>query len=157
MANVVLPKARLFVPCVAVRLKPGKPVTIRSPLHTIRMPPGVAEKFLLDEIWFYAVLTDGVGKFRLHVELRDVDDIVLRRSGPQELVFARGEQLNAKEVSVHMTSVPFARPGLYECSPGGRRHGVLESPGGVNHGKEKRPGTRHRTDCSGRDSADHRD
>ena len=114
MANVVLPKVRMFIPCTSVRLEPGKAVTIRSPLHTIRMPPGVTEKYLLDEIWFYAVLTDGLGRFRLSVELRELDDIVLRRSEPQELVFVGGDQLNVKEVSLHMTSAPFARPGFYE-------------------------------------------
>jgi hypothetical protein len=114
VANVVLPKVRMFVPCIAVRLQRGKAVTIRSPLHTIRMPSGVTDKYLLDEAWFYTVLTDGVGRFRLSVELRDMDDIILQKSEPQELVFSGGDQLNVKEVGVCMTSVPFPRPGLYE-------------------------------------------
>ena len=114
MANVVLPKVRMFIPCVAIRLQPGKPVMIRDPLHTIRMSPGVTEKFVLDEIWFYAVLTDGLGRFRLSVELEDMEDIVLGRSEPHELVFSAGDQLNVKELGIHMTSVPFPRPGLYE-------------------------------------------
>jgi hypothetical protein len=114
MANVVLPKVRMFIPCLAVDLEPSKPVTIHSPLHTIRMPPGVSEKYLLDELWFYVVLTDGVGTFRLSVELHGMDDIVLGKGEPGQVTFAGGAQLTVKELRLSMKSVPFAHPGLYD-------------------------------------------
>jgi hypothetical protein len=114
MAKVVLPKVRMFIPCLAIDLEPGKPRTIHSPLHTIRMPPGVSEKYLLDEMCFYVVLTDGVGTFRLSVELYGMDDIVLAKSEPEQVAFIGGAQLSVKELRVPMALVPFARPGLYE-------------------------------------------
>jgi hypothetical protein len=114
MANVVLPKVRMFIPCLAVDLGPGKPVTIRSPLHTIRMAPGVTAKYILDEMWFYIVLTDGVGTFRLSVELHGMDDIVLSKTEPEKVTFVGGSQLNVRELRIPMESVPLVRPGLYE-------------------------------------------
>jgi hypothetical protein len=80
MANVVLPNVRLFVPCLGVTLEKGKPRAIRSPLHTIRMPAGVADFYLLDELWFNAVLTDGVGRFALSVELHNEDGLIAKKS-----------------------------------------------------------------------------
>jgi hypothetical protein len=117
MANVILPKVRMFIPCLGIDLEAGKPVTIHSPLHTIRMPPGISDKYLLDELWFYVVLTDGVGTFTLSVELRGIDEIVLRKSEPTSLNFVGGAQLKVRELGIQMNSVPFARPGLYEFGP----------------------------------------
>src|SRR5688500_11216236 len=114
MANVVLPKVRLFVPCMSLDIGPGKPVTIHSPLHTIRMPPGISEKYVVDAIWFYVVLTDGVGAFRLSVEMRNDEDVVLQKGKPALHQFRGGGQLEAHEVPVSMSPVPFPRPGMYE-------------------------------------------
>ena len=114
MANVVLPKVRMFIPCVGVDLDPKRPVVIYSPLHTIRMAPGIKEKYLLDEMWFYVVLTDAVGAFRLSVELFGTEDVVLRKSKPENVTFVGGTQLNAKELRLPMKSVPFPHAGLYE-------------------------------------------
>jgi hypothetical protein len=114
MANVVLPKVRMFIPCVSVDLEPGKPRTIHSPLHTIRMLPGVSTNYLVDELWFYVVLTDGVGTFRLTVEMRGEEETVVRRSEVRTVVFAGGRQLDVQEFAVRMDQVPFARAGIYE-------------------------------------------
>ena|ERR1051325_1317850 len=114
MANVVLPKVRMFIPCLGVDLDAAAPVTIHSPLHTIRMAPGVSENYLLDELWFYVVLTDGVGTFRLSVELYGMDEVVLGKSKPTEVTLIGGAQLTAREVRIQMTSAPIPRPGLYE-------------------------------------------
>ena len=89
-------------------------MTVRSPLHTIRMATGVSENYLADELWFYVVLTDGVGTFNLSVVLFGMEEIALRKSEPEHAVFVGGAQLNVKEVCIHMTSAPFAHPGLYE-------------------------------------------
>ena len=114
MANVVMPKVRMFIPCLAVELGAGTPVTIRNPLHTIRMAPGVTAKYILYEMWFYIVLTDGVGTFRLSVELHGMDDIVLSKTEPELVTFVGGSQLIVRELRIPMESVPLARPGLYE-------------------------------------------
>lgn len=114
MANVVLPKVRMFIPCMNVVLEPGTIRTIYGPLHTIRMPPGVSENYLLDEICFYIVLTDGVGTFRLRVEMRGADGIVLKRSDPVLCRFKGGMQLNSIELAITIKSAPIVRAGLYE-------------------------------------------
>jgi hypothetical protein len=114
MANVVLPKVRMFIPCLGVVLEPNRPCAIHSPLHTIRMLPGVSKNYLVDELWFYVVLTDGVGTFRLSVELRGDEGIVVARSEVRTIVFAGGKQLDMQEFPIHMAPVPFARPGIYE-------------------------------------------
>src|SRR5438552_3962831 len=110
MANVVLPKVRMFIPCLGVNLEPGIVRTIYGPLHTIRMPPGVDKNYLLDEIGFYVVLTDGVGTFRLRVEMRGDDEIVLKRTKPVLCVFKGGTQLDATEIAITMKLVPILRP-----------------------------------------------
>ncbi|MBI3823013.1 MAG: hypothetical protein HY289_10100 [Planctomycetes bacterium] len=114
MANVVLPKVRMFIPCLAVDLEPGLVRTVYGPLHTIRMPPDVDKNYLLDEITFYIVLTDGVGAFRLKVEMRGEDDIVLKRSDPVLCRFRGGMQLDSIEIAITVRSAPIARAGLYE-------------------------------------------
>jgi hypothetical protein len=101
----------MFIPCLGVDIEPA---TIHDPLHTIQMPAGVNEQFLLDEIWFYVVLTDGVGSFRLSVELHAEEDIILKTSKPQTYIFKGGAQLNVLELPLRMTLVPFPRPGVYE-------------------------------------------
>ena len=114
MANVVLPRVRMFIPCLGIDLEPGVVRTIHSPLHTIRMLPGVNQNYLVDELWFYVVLTDGVGTFRLSVEMRGDEDTVVKRSEPRTLVFAGGQQLEVNELPLRMAPVPFRRPGIYE-------------------------------------------
>jgi hypothetical protein len=113
MANLVLPKVRMFIPCLSVDLAPGKVRTIHGPLHTIRMPPGLVDNYLLEEIWFYVVLTDGIGTFRLRIEMRGDDDIALKRSAPVAVAFKAGMQLNTTELAIGMRMVPFPRAGLY--------------------------------------------
>jgi hypothetical protein len=105
MANVVLPKVRMFVPCLGISLDPSALRTIYGPLHTIRMPPGIDKNYEVEELWFYVVLTDGVGTFRLSVEMRSVEDIVLAASQPRPVTLVGGLQLE---------SAPFPRPGVYE-------------------------------------------
>lgn len=114
MASVVLPNVRMFIPCFAVDLEPGATCTIHFPLHTIRMPPEHGTKFVLDEIWFYVVLTDGLGSFRLTVELCSEEGIILRRSPPSPVTFKAGGQLTVTELAIPMTDAPLPHPGLYE-------------------------------------------
>jgi hypothetical protein len=114
MANVVLPKVRMFVPCLGISLDPSALRTIYGPLHTIRMPPGIDKNYEVEELWFYVVLTDGVGTFRLSVEMRSVEDIVLAASQPRPVTLVGGEQLNAKDLGLQLESAPFPRPGVYE-------------------------------------------
>ena len=114
MANVVLPKVRIFIPCLGVDLEPGLPCTIHNPLHTIRLPPGAGTDYVLDEMWFYVVLTDGVGTFRLSVELYGGEGIIAQKSAPHGHTFKGGTQLNAVEMRIQMRRLPFARPGLHE-------------------------------------------
>jgi hypothetical protein len=97
-----------------VVLEPGTIRTIYGPLHTIRMPPGVDKNYLVDEIYFYVALTDGVGTFRLSVEMRGDDDIVLRKTEPVLCLFKGGTQLGAMEIAITMKMVPILRAGLYE-------------------------------------------
>lgn len=114
MARVVLPKVRMFIPCVALDLEPGTTSTIHSPLHTIRLPPDASEGLVLDEIWFYVVLTDGLGSFRLTVELYSEEGSVLRRSRPFPITFLVGSQLSVRELPILMNEVPLPGPGMYE-------------------------------------------
>ncbi len=114
MPNLVLPKVRLFVPCLNLALEPGGARTIFNPLHTVRMPLGVSKFYRLDELWFYSQLTDGVGKFYLCVELHNEDGIIVGRSAQQEYNFKGGGQLNVKELKIQMRAVPFAYPGMYD-------------------------------------------
>src|ERR1035438_7779155 len=114
MANVVLPKVRMFIPCMNVVLAPGTVRIIHGPLHTIRMPPGVDKNYMLDEISFFIVLTDGVGTFSLKVEMRGDDDIVLKKTEPVLCLFKGGMQLDVMEIAVTMKQVPIVRAGLYE-------------------------------------------
>lgn len=98
----VLPIVRLFFPCDAAVLDlQDMTWSLRNPWHTVWMPPGVTERFVQREVWLYAQLTDGIGTFRLNVELLDEGGIV-----PQN-------QLLVTEAVFHMTNVPFPRPGLF--------------------------------------------
>ena len=114
MANVVLPKVRMFIPCLGIDLEPGMVRTIYGPLHTIRMPPGVDKNYMLDEISFYVVLTDGVGAFRLRVEMRGDDNAILKKSDPVLCRFKGGTQLDSIEIAITIKSAPIVRAGLYE-------------------------------------------
>src|SRR5688572_14368473 len=93
MANVVLPKVRMFIPCMNIDIGPHTSCTIHSPLHTIRMPPGITAKYKIDAISFYIVLTDGVGAFRLRVELHGDEQTVLKRTDSVLCQFKGGSQL----------------------------------------------------------------
>jgi hypothetical protein len=114
MANVVLPRVRMFIPCLGLDLEPGLARTIYGPLHTIRMPPGIDKNYEVDEIWFYVVLTDAVETFRLKVEMVGDAGNVLARSEPQLATFSGGNQLNAREFGFQLCSIPFPSAGLYE-------------------------------------------
>ena len=114
MANVVLPKVRLFVACLDVSLEPGSPRAIIDPLHTIRMPPGMNANYIVDDLWFFAQLTDGVGRFILSTELHNDEGMVVAKSNRVSLDFPGGKQLNVQEVRLSMHFVPFSRPGFYD-------------------------------------------
>jgi hypothetical protein len=109
MANIVLPKVRLFVPCLSIVLEHGKPRTITDPLHTIRMAPGENRY----DLWCYAQLTDGVGQFRLAVAVYNEEGIIVGKSTPQMYDFLTGSQLIVRESKILLQNVPFARPGIY--------------------------------------------
>jgi hypothetical protein len=112
MANVILPSVKMFIPCLDLDVKPV--VVIYSPVHTIRMPPGVTVDYLLDEIWFYVALTDAVGRFRLSVEMLGEEEIILARSEIQTSRFSGGMQLREMIFGFSIATVPLPRPGLYE-------------------------------------------
>jgi hypothetical protein len=116
MANQVLPIVRLFFPCDSATLDlADNKWTLKNPWHTVGMPAGLTERFIQPEIWLYAQLTDGLGKFNLVVEMRDSESqTIIGRSRPEPRDFQGGQQLLAVEVVFKMTNVPFPRPGVYE-------------------------------------------
>ncbi len=160
MANVVLPKVRMSIPCLAVDLEPGMPVTIHSPLHTIRMAPGVSEKYLLDGMWFYVVLTDGDGTFKAgcrvvwNGERRPQEERVgtsyLHRRCPAE----HARSVHSNDVGAVCSSGVLRVPAdCQPCSSGGRGYVTSASFTGVNHGEEKKTSIRCWASCSRRHSS----
>jgi len=111
MAMVVKPIVRLFFPCedAVLDMEDGA-WTLRNPLHTVSLPPGVTG---VGEIWLYAQLTEGVGTFNLSVEMRNEEGIRIgKRSPPSNRNFPGG--VAVVEEVFHLVNVPFPRPGLYE-------------------------------------------
>lgn len=113
MADIVKPIVRLFFACdEAILDLQDEKWTLKNPWCTVAMPPGVTEDFCQEEIWLYAQLTDGLGKFDLSVHLYDETGRRVGRSPPYPREFPGGS-VTVEEV-FHLTEVPFDRPGVYE-------------------------------------------
>jgi hypothetical protein len=65
------------------------------------------------DIWFYVQLTDGVGTFRLLVELQNEEGIIVGKTLPYRVDFPGGSQLAVHEVKFVLEQAPFANPGVY--------------------------------------------
>jgi hypothetical protein len=119
MADRVLPIVPLMFPCEQAQHDPqAGEVIVVNPWATVALPPGASFPFDVDELWVVAQLTDGVGTFRLLVEMRqrhdDGTERVVGRSDWTTLTFPGGGQLGVYDAVFRMTEVPFDEPGLYE-------------------------------------------
>jgi hypothetical protein len=119
MARVVMPSVRLFFPCEQAVLEfdddgeDGRWVLTR-PLHSATLPADVTENFMQHEIWFYAQLIGGIGKFKMSVALSTEDGYWLRKSETEAVDFLRADHLAVYEAVFRMTDIVFPRPGFYE-------------------------------------------
>ena len=120
MARVVLPSVRLFFPCEQAVLEiddEGEPLrwVLTRPLHTAFLPSGIVENFEQEEIWFYAQLVGGVGKFKLSVALSTEDGYWVKRSDTEVFNFSN-DPLTVREFVFHMTSVHSPTPDITNSS-----------------------------------------
>lgn len=120
MAPAVRPIVRLVMPCDEVHHDPAADrVTLIDPLPVAALPPGQSFPVVVTELWVYTQLTEGVGTFRLSVEVRQVYDEGIPprpvgRSETRHLTFPGANQLNVYDVPFRVTDVPFEGPGFYE-------------------------------------------
>jgi hypothetical protein len=115
----VLPSVPLLFPCEEAHHDPQSgEVLVRNPWATVALPPGSSFPFDVEELWVYARFTDGVGTFRLSVEMRQrYDDGSERAGGRSDIMtvtFLGGTQLGVFDRAFRMRMVPFDEPGLYE-------------------------------------------
>jgi hypothetical protein len=117
MADRVLPIVTLVFPCQQAQLESGD-VIILNPWASVALPDGVSFPIDLEELWIFAQLTDGVGTFKVSVEMRRrFDDGTVQAVGDSPLItlsFPGGGQLGVQDAIFRMTNVPFDDPGLYE-------------------------------------------
>jgi hypothetical protein len=119
MANGILPRVRLIFPCDdAVRDQRDGKWVLKHPWSTVMLPPGANFPYRLVDLWLYAQLAEGVGRFDLRVEMLQVRDDNTRRAvgsgDPVSMEFPGGSQLLAFDTAFHMKMVPFREAGLYE-------------------------------------------
>jgi hypothetical protein len=110
---------RLFFPCEHAILEfdddSGESRWVLTrPLHTAVLPAGAVGKFELEEIWFYAQLTGGIGTFRLSVTLSTEEGFLLGRSDSEMIRLSQDDPLTAQEFVFQMVNVLFPRAGVYE-------------------------------------------
>jgi hypothetical protein len=116
MAIRLVPTARLFFPCeeATLDLETSAWHLVR-PLHTAHPLPRGQFPFQVDELWVYAQLTDGVGKFNLSVQVIDfVTGTVLVTSRPEQREFIAGEQWRVFDEVFLLVNLMLPRAGLYE-------------------------------------------
>ena len=115
MAEPLLPVVKLFFPCEeAVYDDDAVAYRLLAPFHTLVMPPGVVSRFECDRFDCYIQVSDAIGTFRLAIEVLPGDaDVVIYRSRPTEMTFARAARLGVYDVVFRMTGVRFRTPGMY--------------------------------------------
>ena len=121
MADRVLPGVSLLLPCRdAVYDLAGLWWTVSDPWTVMAFPETVHGNFDFDEFWVYAHLTDGVGEFDLHIEMRllhdDAPPELIGRGPPTRMEFSGGLQLLARDTAFPMRNIPFDTEGVYEFS-----------------------------------------
>ena len=119
MASTVLPTVRLIFPCDDAQIDPQtQKWVIRHPWSTVFLPAGARFPFRLVEMKVYAQLTDGIGSFRLSVEMVQVRDDGSRRfigaGAATQMSFPGNQRFLALDGVFHMKRVPFREAGLYE-------------------------------------------
>jgi hypothetical protein len=117
MAERVLPTVPLLFPCEEAHHE-DEQVVVLNPWAAVALPDGTSFPIDIEELWVFAQLTDGVGTFRLTVEMRQrLDDGTERRVGESpwtSLRFPGGGQLGVHDAIFRLTDVPFDEPSLYE-------------------------------------------
>ena len=107
---------------------------IRQPLYHVFTGTGIAKGFKLEELKLYFHLTDGMGEYRLLVEMRQLDlsqpksDRLLLWSDYH--ILSCRHPLSVIEDVIILPQVPFPTPGLYQFQmkesgqvlPGGECH-----------------------------------
>lgn len=120
MAKDVPPVVRLVVPCEAIdHDTAANRIVLTNPLAVAEIPDGATLPFDVAELWVYAQLAEGVGTFRLSVDLRQVYDDgtpprSVGRSELRQLTLPGASQLTVFDIPFRMTDVPFDGSGLYE-------------------------------------------
>jgi hypothetical protein len=119
MADRVMPIVHLIFPCddAVIDLADGKWV-LRNPQAITYLPPGASFPFRESELWVYAQLTGGLGRWELAVEVRQKrDDGSYRFVGigaTTELEFEPGPRLVVEATAFGFRNLPFREEGLYE-------------------------------------------
>jgi hypothetical protein len=118
MADHVLPAVRLLFACDdAIRDDHDEKWVLKHPWSTVMLPEGATFPFLAEELYIFALMTDGVGTFDLRVELWQVGEDGRRRfvgqSAVKPMTFRAGDQLLAFDEVFKMRRVPFQEAGLY--------------------------------------------
>lgn len=120
MADRVIPTVRLIFPAddAILDLADGN-WQLKNPWGSVlALPPGSRFPFRAEEAWVYVQLTDGVGEFRLSVELRQLrDDRTRRTVGWSEATpynLPGGAQIFSTDAVFRLKNLPFREAGLYE-------------------------------------------
>jgi hypothetical protein len=115
MAERVLPIVKLFCPCGEVRSdKEDGMALVKNPHFTAQMPDGITRNMEVEELWLFALVTDGIGDFNLVVEMYNEEGVQVARSLPVPRHFPGGGQLDEVELFFSLRDIPIAEPGVYQ-------------------------------------------
>ena len=115
MADRVKPIVDLLFPCDEIRYDAADgSFTLVRPWHTtLRMPRGVTRDAILDNLWVFASLLDGVGEFHFSIEIRNEGGLRVARSRSVKHLFGIDDRLFAKQFAFCLSEVKFGKPGLF--------------------------------------------
>ena len=118
MAARVVPTLRLAVLCEDIEFDgSGRPALLAFPVHTLRFPPGVAERYRPPLLKLYLQLQGGVGTFYVSGVLREQGEVVevYRTPRPVELVFeGDAHRIVPLDLVIELNGLTFPKPGAYE-------------------------------------------
>ena len=115
MADRVLPRVELLFRCKEVVYDPetGCYTIIQPGSSTLQMPTGQVENAVLENMWVFAHVVDGVGEIQFHVEVRYTANLVVARSASFGHRFTVETRTLTKQMAFCLPTVPLKRPGAY--------------------------------------------
>jgi hypothetical protein len=111
---MLTPRIRLFFICAHCEIdEQSNTITLVNPVFELRLPKDVQFPFIVGSLYAYANLSEGLGSFRLHVEVSDEEGRLITKSKPFRVDYTVANRKEGDEYVFAIPEFKIEKPGVY--------------------------------------------